>query len=174
MEENETDLMMSDYYKAYESFGNTIDFLPIYYTASAVILNPIPRFMWQEKPVGVGRILAVTRNGQKDYTTKELLEIPSSFAIGICGEGWVNGGIFGVVLYSILLGLIAGMYTSMYYTFLMRNTYMSLMIALLCYRAASSFIRGDILSGITSTTYPLIFVVILLTFVAYIGRSRIS
>ena len=46
--------------------------------------------------------------------------------------------------------------------FLAQNGYVPLMLALLFYQASGSYVRGDLLSGITSGLYPIIFLTILL------------
>lgn len=161
--DGETDLMMSDYYKSYNLYGGTLDFLPWYYSLSAIVCNPIPRTIWPDKPVGVGRILAVTKYGSKNYTTKYLVnDVVVSFAVGVCGEGWINGGLFGVFFYSILMGAFSGFFIRIYWVMLFRKSYISIMIALLAYKCSSSFIRGDLLSGVTQSVYPLLMATMLL------------
>lgn len=152
----QTDLMMRDYYRAYDDFGNKIDFLPWYYTAEVVGLNWIPRTIFPNKPIGVGRVLAFTRSGYYDFSFNDVEKFRASFAIGVHGEGWVNGGMVGLLLYSVLMGVYCGFCLSIYNYFLYRQTYISILIALLFFNCSTAFIRGDMISGISQGIYPLI------------------
>ena len=160
-EDKEEDLMMRDYYLAYEMYGSREKFLPVYYTFFVVTTNPIPRGFWPGKPVGFGRLFTSTMLGI--HSKREMIEdINNSRAIGICGEGWANGGIWGVIFYSILLGIYGGYLISMFRFLVVRESYSSLVLAILIYRAASSYIRGDILSGVNIFIYPVIMLIIIL------------
>jgi oligosaccharide repeat unit polymerase len=61
------------------------------------LLNPIPRFLWEGKPVGFGAIYA-------EWHGANPLGGGPTFSPGIIGEMYINGGILGVVLFSILGG----------------------------------------------------------------------
>lgn len=160
--EAETDLMMSDYYYTCEHFGNDKKFLPLLSSATAIVVNWIPRSIWPDKPIGFGKRYALTRIGL-DYTDNSLANaVSSSFAVGVCGEGWANGGLKGVIFYSIIVGAYAGVLIRLFRFFLAQNGYVPLMLALLFYQASGSYVRGDLLSGITSGLYPIIFLTILL------------
>lgn len=169
--DKEEDLMMRDYYYTYETYGNRIDFLPIYYTFFAIVTNPVPRSLWADKPVTFGRLL--TSNILGVHSKREMIEdVRNSRAVGICGEGWANGGIWGVLLYSILLGVYGGYLISMFRFLIMQEKYSSLILAVLIYRAASSYIRGDILSGVTQAIYPIIALIIVMIVISSIKQYR--
>lgn len=161
--ENETDLIMKDYYNVLDIYGNKKDFLPIYYTFYSVIVNPIPRSIYPSKPIGFGRILAADKIGLYNAKSDQILKtLVSSFAVGICGEGWANGGFLGVIIYSILLGSLSGFFVSIYNCFIRQPSFLCILIALLAYKSSSSFIRGDILSGVTGSIYPFLMTVFIL------------
>lgn len=170
-QEKEEDLMMSDYYLTYYSFGTNIDFLPTYYTIVSVISNPIPRSLWYNKPIAFGMLLTAYKLGYKDLDNVKVKDLGSAFAVGICGEGWANGGYFGVLLYSILLGIYAGFFISFFHTFIIQNRYTAIAFALLCYKVSGAYIRGDILSGVMHNIYPLALFLILLYLVSQFKNS---
>lgn len=167
----ETDLMMSDYYYTCEHFGNDKKFLPLLSSATAIVVNWVPRSIWPDKPIGFGRRYAMARVGL-DYTNNSLAgSVISSFAVGICGEGWANGGLKGVIFYSFVVGLYAGVLIRLYFFFLAQNGYIPFMLALLFYQASGSYIRGDLLSGITLGLYPIILLSVLLYVYSKIKQS---
>jgi len=128
----------------------------------AVLFNPIPRSLWQSKPVGFGVVVTEVKFGGQNFDYEHLAEYKWSNAAGIAGEGWANEGILGLILYSFLMGMYAGLLIKVVYTFLLSDNYVSLLIALLCFLASLLTVRGDILSGITQGFYPILFFIVLL------------
>lgn len=175
--DKEKDLMMKDYYFVYNNYGDRLSFLPIYYTGYSVLTNLIPRNLWEKKPVGFGRILAYSKLGNNSsvYSYKYLNDkLSMSFAVGICGEGWANDGILGVIMYSILLGLLSGYFISIYWYMINKRTYLSIIIALLFYKCSSAYIRGDITSGITQSVYPLLLMSVILLVYSHIKNVKLK
>ncbi|WP_131701448.1 hypothetical protein [Chryseobacterium sp. FH2] len=172
----EGDLLLIDYNKCIETFGSSVDFLPLDYTLRAVLFNPIPRSLWKNKPVGFGVALTEIKFGGQNFDYEHLAEYKWSNAAGIAGEGWANEGIFGLILYSLLMGLYAGILIKVVDVFLLSDNYVSLLIALLCFLASLLTVRGDILSGITQGFYPILFFIMILfivqPFVRYKFRIR--
>lgn len=172
----EGDLLLTDYNKCIDTFGSTVDFLPLDYTLRAVLFNPIPRSLWKDKPVGFGVALTEVKFGGQNFDYQHLAEHKWSNAAGVAGEGWANGGILGLILYSLLMGLYAGLLTKIVDTFLLSDNYVSLLIALLCFLGSLLTIRGDILAGITQGLYPILFFLVILfilqPFVKYRFRFR--
>ena len=172
-EEKEEDIMMKDYYFSYNYYGSQADFFPIYQTLWSLVTNPIPRSIWYDKPITFGRYLAAQKSGNKTPSTASLIkDYNTSFAVGICGEGWANGGLIGVVVYSILLGIYSGVLISLSRKFIRYSKYTSIAFALLCYKAASGFIRGDILSGITQNFYPIVLFIVLLYCISLFKQNK--
>lgn len=166
--EKETDLMMSDYYHVIDVWGTKKTFLPITYTATTILVNPIPRIIWHEKPVGFGRMLTAEYNGvntEKMYDMTK--EINSASAVGVCGEGWANGGMLGVIVYSILFGILAGFCTKISQIFFFHKGYFSIIIGFFFWRMGSSWVRGDLLSGFTQPFYPLLILTIILFLISH-------
>lgn len=60
------------------------------------LVNPIPRFLWPNKPIGMGVVV------QKQLNT------PANLGIGILGHGWSEGGWLGIVGYAVFFGLLIG------------------------------------------------------------------
>lgn len=168
----EEDLLLIDYNRCIETFGTSVDFLPLDYTLKAVLLNPIPRSLWKNKPVGFGVALTEVKFGGRNFDSAYLARYKWSNAAGIAGEGWANQGIFGLILYSFLMGLYAGVLTKVVDNFLLSDNYVSLLIALLCFLACLLTVRGDILSAITQGFYPLLFFLLILFFVKPFVRYK--
>lgn len=58
--------------------------------------NPIPRFLWENKPIGLGSAL------------QQQFSIAANLGPGIIGHGWSEGMWLGVVGYALVFGLICG------------------------------------------------------------------
>lgn len=58
--------------------------------------NPIPRQLWEGKPMAMGVQL------------QNQLAIAANLGIGIIGHGWVEGMYLGVVAYAVFFGLVVG------------------------------------------------------------------
>lgn len=57
---------------------------------------PIPRFIWADKPKGLGYMLQFQMN------------VPANLGPGIIGHGWAEGALIGVFGYAIFFGLLLG------------------------------------------------------------------
>jgi len=94
-----------------------IEIYPAYFpfekgqTILALLINPIPRPLWSNKPPSMSSIIAFRQNGyygQIDYTTEEWKNIGrSSFSVTFIGEMWANFGWLGVLLGPFVLAVIA-------------------------------------------------------------------
>jgi hypothetical protein len=58
--------------------------------------NPIPRFFWPDKPVGLG------------YALQQQFNIAANLGPGIIGHGWAEGMWFGVIGYALFFGILVG------------------------------------------------------------------
>lgn len=58
--------------------------------------SPIPRFLWENKPVAMG------------IQIQDLVSAPGNLSIGIIGHGWVEGMVVGVIGYAVFFGLLVG------------------------------------------------------------------
>lgn len=60
-----------------------------------ILANPIPRFLWPEKPIGLG------------ITVQHQLGSPANLGVGILGHGWAEGGWIGIIGYALFFGVLA-------------------------------------------------------------------
>ncbi len=76
------------------------DALPYEYGKSLIptILGWVPRTLWPEKPYPFGLFLNVIRG-------ESLEERAASLAVGVTGEGYGNGGLFGVLIWGWIFGI---------------------------------------------------------------------
>jgi hypothetical protein len=63
-----------------------------------LVTNPIPRSVWQDKPVALGTTMAVAQHREKNF----------SYGPGIIAHGWSEGWYFGVAGYALFFGLLMG------------------------------------------------------------------
>jgi hypothetical protein len=63
------------------------------------VVNPIPRFLWAEKPNALGWDLARALHTVENFT----------LGPGVITHGWVEGGFFGVAGYAIFFGVLVGL-----------------------------------------------------------------
>jgi hypothetical protein len=138
-------------------FGDEFEYLEDFYTIKAILVNPIPRIFWKEKPVGVGRILAEVQSGYTNYTPSYLIEeYIASFAVGIAGEGWMQGGWIALCYLSVIFGLISGWMANLAKFCFRSKNYFFIVIGIMAFQAVALFVRGDMLSGFTQSMYPII------------------
>lgn len=62
------------------------------------IVNPLPRFLWEDKPISFGIELA------SRYFGVDVSSTPTNFGPGIVAEAYANGGAIMVALWAALLG----------------------------------------------------------------------
>jgi hypothetical protein len=166
--EDETDLMMRDYYYVVDKWGSRYEYLPFLYSVGTIVFNPIPRFLWQNKPVSFGRILSTSQAGGDIKSVKYMIDnVKTSAAVGVCGEGWANGGVLGVVFYSIIFGALSGIATKLAMTLFYKPGYISLAIAFFLWKVPSSWVRGD-LTGLLQALSPLL----LFTLILYVFSKK--
>lgn len=166
--EGEGELLLSDVQRSYTEFGHRVPFLSPFYTLETLILAPVPRILMPSKKVSYGYVLNEVKLGGKSLDPKVLnYHGAVGWAAGLAGEGWANGGLFGVVFYALLFGLYSGFCSKMYYKLLENSTPISLLFALLFLQMSFSFIRGDLLAGYVQGLYPLLIITFLLCFIRY-------
>ena len=104
----------------------------------------------------------------------EKLNYPSAvnWAAGYAGEGWANGGMFGVTFYAVIFGLLSGVCSKMYYLLFKRMTPLSVLFALLFFGFSSGTVRGDLLAGFALNFYPLLILTLLFAFIKW-TRKRL-
>jgi hypothetical protein len=141
----------------FRTFGRTVDFL-FGHTIYAILVNPIPREMWPQKPIGFGRILGQIKQG--DYGRSSAQAHGWSVAAGLAGEGYANGGYLGIPLLSLAIGYLCGKAAKAAMTGFWVSSYPILLVSLGLYRFSSMFVRGDVLSAWTATAYPLFLLMI--------------
>jgi hypothetical protein len=80
-----------------ENYPDTYDY-DYFNGIKFIVANPIPRFLWQEKPKGLG------------IAVQQQLQSPANLGVGIMGHGWAEGGWIGVAGYAAFFGvLLAGL-----------------------------------------------------------------
>jgi hypothetical protein len=70
-----------------------------FYGVFAQIVNPLPRFLWADKPLGFGVILAQEIVGNKANG------VMFGFSAGLAGESIFNAGLLGLILFPYFFGI---------------------------------------------------------------------
>lgn len=70
---------------------------------SSIVLAPIPRAMWADKPFAFAYHFTAEKHGIYYYS-----ETGTSLATSLIGDVWAGGGVFNIVLLSIAIGMASG------------------------------------------------------------------
>lgn len=150
----------------YTQFRRTLEFFPrqadyLYgYSLYGVVANPVPRTVWADKPIGVGRLASILY----DHNPR------NSIALSLPGELYANFGIIGTLTGMFFSGLLAG---GMYRWYLRRKGDHG---ALVMYVLVLSYIvwevRGDILDATMPFFYYILPVAVCLAIVSAMNRIR--
>jgi len=79
-----------------ENYGESFDHMPLH-GLHYFVTNPIPRFLYEDKPIGLGLLL----KEQRDET--------ANLGPGIIGHGWAEAKFIGVVYYAIFFGVLTAL-----------------------------------------------------------------
>ncbi|MFV1965323.1 MAG: hypothetical protein ACC628_07855 [Pirellulaceae bacterium] len=124
-----------------------------------VLVNPIPRMLWHDKPTALGSTLP--KDGRTLY---RIGFTRSTWGPGIVGHGYHEGGPVMLVFYGILFGMVLRLFDEL----LMRqpdNPYL-----LGCFTAISSHIIGWPRGDIGTFALQIIFGVLMVLIIRSIGR----
>ncbi len=134
------------------TFGESEPFL-WFHTPYTILVNPIPREIWPSKPLSFGATLLELQGSSYE-------ESGVSFAAGLAGEGYANGGHLGIVVLSVVVGFMCGKAAKYALVAFRLQSYASILVGILLFKFSTSFVRGDMLSAWTQNVYPLVMLVI--------------
>lgn len=138
------------------TYGENKDYL-FFHTPFSILVNPVPRELWPEKPYGFGKILAMDVGATEESAV--------SFAAGIAGEGFANGGWIGIVLLSGSVGALCGFFSKFAFVLFQSPSIAHIVLAFEAWLAAQYFVRGDMLSAWGQAVYPLVLTICSLWFI---------
>ncbi len=69
-----------------------------FFAIKYILVNPIPRAWWPDKPIGYGKTLPLALN-HRDFNHITL-------GPGVIGHGWHEMGIFGIAFYGLFFGVL--------------------------------------------------------------------
>lgn len=171
----EGDLLLQDVQRSYAEFGHKVPSLSPFYTLETLLLAPLPRFLYPQKKVSYGYVLNEIKLGGRSLDPSVLIYHGAvGWAAGLAGEGWANGGLFGVVFYALLFGFYAGFCSKMYYSLLRNGSPLSLLFSLLFFMMTFSFIRGDLLAGFVQGLYPLLIITFFFVVLRRLKKCKIK
>lgn len=130
----------------------------------SIIVNPIPRVFWPEKPLSFGTLLALEKGAS--------LNARYSIAAGMAGEGYAAGGFFGIIILSLLVGVYSGVMGKIYIISMYYMNYINILIAVAALRASCHIVRGDMMAGVTQGLYPFILLCFLIKMLTFLGKRK--
>lgn len=147
---------MNDHvYMALEDYGDRLEYMGAY-TFWGILSNPIPRSVWGEKPIGIGKVLAINDGGSMDDNV--------SYAAGYMGEGWVAFGLPGSLFFSLLFGFLTGVFSVFALKFIFSSDPRYMFLGGLFLNASILFVRGDMLSAWVQGVYPIFLMLFFIVF----------
>lgn len=162
----ESDLMISDTKLCFDRFGSDVDFLPVGYTATSIMVSSVPRSLWTTKPVSFGLAINAVKTGRA-YKLRQPHTLfylgATDYAAGVAGEGWANGGFAGLLLYSLIFGGISGKCARLSGILLNSKNYISITIGLCLFQMTFCFLRGGLQSTFTPALYAFLMLLVIIT-----------
>jgi oligosaccharide repeat unit polymerase len=156
------------HFDAYQNFSRVVEINLVTYGSQLVgsLLFFIPRSFWESKPIGSGAFLADTLN--YDF---------NNISMPLIGEGFINFGLIGVVIFMFIYGLILGNLDRVAWQIKKKKT-PSLFIYYYYFLFGSVFLimRGDLVSSLAHTvglTSSFLLAVYLLRILNYRFRLRL-
>jgi hypothetical protein len=143
------------HYDAFANIGATIDYIGYEgYAYGNQLLGAffffVPRGLWQDKPISTGQLVGEHLIDTYDFTY-------SNLSNPMVSEGYINFGIFGIILLALLLA------ASINYlkTWLQSKDYLKMMMGFYFAIHLLFFLRGDFMNGYSYYIGTLIGVLIL-------------
>jgi oligosaccharide repeat unit polymerase len=148
----------------FTEFRRTIEYFPRYadylrgYSFYGIVVNPIPRMSWEDKPIGVGKLASILYDNNPE----------SSIGLSLPGELYANFGAIGTLLGMFLFGLLV----SWIYRWYMRQRGQPAVLAVytLLFTYVGGEVRGDMLDATMPIFYYVVPVVGILLFVSTMNR----
>jgi hypothetical protein len=137
----------------YDHYGRSQEFL-YGHSLYTILVNPIPRSLWQNKPIGFGKLYAESRGYPRSN--------PTSLAAGIAGEGYANFGILGIAIFAIIFGSLCGAAAKVSFICFAYGGILHIPMGFFAFNISRSFVRGDMLSAFGSSVYPFFLYIILI------------
>lgn len=157
MSQNLSDEYLSGNYDAFAMIGATVDYVKTYdltygYQLFGALLFFVPRSIWVTKPIGSGAMIAKTEG-----------EMFSNISCPLVGEGYINFGILGVILFAFAFGVLCTVLDRKYWENAPKDQNFSFIkIAYPCLLPYYFFmLRGDLMSSFAYTSaYMVVFFVL--------------
>jgi oligosaccharide repeat unit polymerase len=128
----------------------TVEYFPsrsrflIGYSLYGIAVNPIPRALWPQKPIGFGRLASILYDRNPN----------STLGLSLPGELYANFGIPGCLVGMFLFGLLAVFVNEWYSR--RRGDAIALVIYILLIQYAWFAVRGDMLDAASPVLYQLL------------------
>jgi O-antigen polysaccharide polymerase Wzy len=139
------DYFYAAHFDAYENFASAIEmgFISNGWQLAGVLLFYVPRTIWPEKPIGSGQEMA-----------EQLQYVFDNISMPFLGEGYVNFGIIGVLVFATFLGYVMSALDKFFSASVQNFHESSYVTAFYFYLIGALFflLRGDLLSSFAYTT----------------------
>lgn len=137
------DFFFSGHFDAYQNLAKVVelDLITLGHQFLGVLAFIVPRVFWSDKPIGSGAFLA-----QQEGLFFETISMP------LIAEGYINFGMFGVVLFVFIFGYFAGALDSFYQSVRAEEKKHFILPLYFIYIGLSLLVlRGDLLSSFAYT-----------------------
>jgi len=140
--EKVSDAFSSMAYDSYQSLAFVIqnNFVTLGQQLTGVLGLFIPRSLWPDKPIGSGFTISEQYNLDWD-----------NISMNFFGEGYVNFGFIGVVLFAVLLAIAMRYLDHRYWTRVAKNGLLFPVVYLIILGIFAYIMRGDMIGSFTST-----------------------
>lgn len=130
----------SPHFDAYENFASSVenDFVSYGFQLLGSILFFVPRDFWPNKPIGSGQDMA-----------ERLGYIFDNISMPFLGEGYVNFGFYGVILFSFFIGFFMSKIDHMFAVDWSKKSHVNYPVAVYFFLLGALFfmLRGDLMSS---------------------------
>jgi len=154
-------------YSVFDVFVNIVNELDAHtlgVTNLQYFLSYVPRIFWPEKPLDQGFMLYITNKFYSDVFS----QTGSTFAGTLAGEGYLNFGIVGIVLYSFIFSSVLFL---IYRTAIKKSGHYSVIIYGLAFPYAQQVIRGGL---DVMVNFAIMIVIPLLLLTTIVRHSRLN
>jgi O-antigen polysaccharide polymerase Wzy len=161
------DFFYAAHFDAYENFASAIEmqFVTYGWQLIGVILFYVPRIFWPEKPIGSGQEMA-----------EQLRYVFDNISMPFLGEGYVNFGIIGILLFAVILGFVFFKLDRFFAASVANFTGNSYITAFYFYLIGALFfvLRGDLLSSFAFTVAGVVVAFTVFKVMATVSQVKIG
>lgn len=137
----------------YDAFPSRMDY-QYGKSVAELVVRPIPRRFWPEKPLSLDFILLDLFRGMGTHAS-------GGAPVGLIAEGYLNFGWFGVVLFSAIFGFVLKIYSNSVIPFVSNSPVALVFVSVWNISLTDRIFGYDVVSGMVQLISALVFIVFL-------------